>query len=211
MPRRTKAESEATAAAVRHAGRELFATDGYAAVGLERVAAMAGVTRGAVYHHFGSKRGLFASVLAEVHVEVGRSVAEAADEAAEDGADVWQSFEAGCRAFLEVSSSPAVRRIMLLDGPAVVGWQEWRGYDAAASGHLLDEALDELAGLGLLAAARVPAVAALLSGAMNEAALWIASQSVRENGRALEDAWSTLRVLLSGLDKRRVDPRTAAS
>jgi AcrR family transcriptional regulator len=211
MPRRTKAESEATRAAVQRAARDLFATHGYPAVGLERVAATAGVTRGAVYHHFGSKRGLFAAVLAEVHVEVGRSVAEAADRATEEGADLWQSFEAGCRAFLEVSSSPEVRRVMLLDGPAVVGWKEWRDYDAAASGHLLDEALGELADLGILAGSPVPAVGALLSGAMNEAALWIASHPVRESGRALDDAWSTLRVLLSGFDKRSVEPRRASS
>jgi AcrR family transcriptional regulator len=199
MPRRTKAQSDATAAEVRKAARDLFATHGYAAVGLERVAVAAGVTRGAVYHHFGSKEGLFAAVLAEVHAMVGSSVAEAADQVWAASGDPWGSFEAGCRAFLEVSSSPEVRRIMLLDGPAVVGWEAWREYDKAASGHHLDDALSELAGLGLLGAPSVPAAGALLSGAMNEAALWVASHPDSESRQALEEAWSTLRVLLAGL------------
>jgi AcrR family transcriptional regulator len=204
MPRRSKADSDATAAGVLTAARALFAVDGYAAVRLEQVAATAGVTRGAVYHHFASKQGLFAAVLAQIHDEVGRSVAEAADRARAVHGDPWEGFEAGCRTFLEASSSATVRRIMLLDGPAVVGWETWRHHDAAASGHHLDAALGELAGLGLLMVRSVPATGALLSGAMNEAALWVASHPENGDRQALDEAWSTLRVLLSGL--RRVDP-----
>lgn len=199
MPRRTKAHSDATAADVRLAAQMLFAAHGYAGVGLEQVAAAAGVTRGAVYHHFGSKQGLFAAVLAEAHAEVGRAVAESAEEARAAGGDAWEGFEAGCRTFLQVSSSAHIRRIMLLDGPAVVGWTAWRDHDAAASGHHLYDALAELAGLGLLAADSVPAAGALLSGAMNEAALWIASRPHGENQQSLDHAWATLHALLSGL------------
>lgn len=199
MPRRTKPESDATAAEVRKAAQELFAAHGYAAVGLEQVAAAAGVTRGAVYHHFGSKHGLFTAVLSETHAEVGRSVAEAADRVRLARGDPWESFEAGCRAFLQVSSSSEVRRIMLVDGPAVVRWKAWRDYDTAASGHHLDEALGELAALGMLSAPSVSAAGALLSGAMNEAALWVASRPTSDSKHALDEASSTLRVLLSGL------------
>lgn len=207
MPRRTKAESEATAVEVLEAARVLFAAHGYAAVGLERVAAAAGVTRGAVYHHFGSKDRLFSAVLSRTHAEVGRMVAEAADRTMAATGDLWESFETGCRTFVEVSSSPAVRRIMLLDGPAVVGWKAWRDYDAAASGHHLDDALDELASTGQLAAVSVPAAGALLSGAMNEASIWVASHPADQTRQALDEAWSTLRVLLTGL---RVDATTGA-
>lgn len=199
MPRRTKAESQATATEVRSAAHTLFAAHGYASVRLEQVAAAAGVTRGAVYHHFGSKHGLFIAVLAETHAHVGRSVAEAAVRARAASGDPWEGFEAGCRAFLEVSSSEDVRRIMLLDGPAVVGWTTWREYDAATSGHHLDDVLAELADEGLLVVPSVPAAGALLSGAMNEAALWVASRPAADHRRALEAAWSTLRVLLCGL------------
>ncbi|GAA1530556.1 helix-turn-helix domain-containing protein [Brevibacterium picturae] len=175
----------------------LFAAHGYAAVGLEQVAEAAGVTRGAVYHHFDSKRGLFAAVLAAVHAEAGESVAAAADQVWDS--DPWEGFEAGCRAFLEFSLSADVRRIMLLDGPAIAGWAAWRDDDAAASGHHLVEALEELTQLDLLDAPSIPAAGALLSGAMNEAVLWVASHPTHEYRRALDQAWSTLRILLSAL------------
>lgn len=201
MPRRTKVESDATATAVLAAARSLFAADGHAAVGLEQVAAAADVTRGAVYHHYGSKQGLFTAVLAEVHAEVGRAVAAAADRArAAAGDDPWVGFAAGCLAFLEASSAPSSRRILLLDGPAVVGWDAWRGYDAAASGSHLGEALAELADLGLLRSdVPLAAAGALLSGAMNEAALWIATRPTRRRRQALAEASSTLDLLLEGL------------
>ena len=138
-------------------------------------------------------------MLAETHAHVGRSVADAADRARAASGDPWEGFEAGVRAFLEVSSSEDVRRIMLLDGPAVVGWKTWRDYDAATSGHHLDDALAELADQGLLVVPSIPATGALLSGAMNEAVLWVASRPTTDHRRALEAAWSTLRVLLCGL------------
>ena len=78
MPRRTKAESAVTAAEVREAARTLFAAHGYAAVGLEQVAAAAGVTRGAVYHHFGSKDRLLAAALEHGFAEWGRGLARTA-------------------------------------------------------------------------------------------------------------------------------------
>lgn len=199
MPRRTKAESDATATRILEAAHVLFAAEGYAAVGLERVAAAAGVTRGAVYHHFDNKDRLFTSVLSKTHADVGGKVAEAAERAMAASNDPWVSLETGCRTFLEVSSSPAVRRIMLLDGPAVVGWKAWRDYDAAASGHLLDEALHELSDLGLMTAVSVPAAGALVSGAMNEAVIWVVSHPVEQHEQALGEAWAALRVLLAGL------------
>ncbi|KHL10548.1 AcrR family transcriptional regulator [Mumia flava] len=204
MPRRTKAESEATASTVLTAARDLFAADGYADVGLEQVAAAAGVTRGAVYHHYGSKQRLFAAVLERAHSDVAGAVADSAERARTASGDAWDGFEAGCRAFLEVSSSAPTRRILLIDGPAVVGWDAWREYDAAASGRSLEQGLRELAELDRLATVPRAATAALLSGAMNEAALWIASRPAPRRRQALEEAWSTLRVLLTGL---RAGPR----
>ncbi|MFC8193137.1 TetR/AcrR family transcriptional regulator [Cellulomonas sp. NPDC057328] len=193
MPRATKEQSEATATAVRAAARRLFTERGYAAVPLDEVATEAGVTRGAVYHHYGSRRGLFAAV----HAEVQAGVAAAVDEAAQDAADPWESLERGCRAFLEASVADDARRVMLVDGPAVLGWAAWRDVDAASSGRLLDEVLAELARAGRLRDVPVVATSALLSGAMNEAALWIAASADRE--AATRDAWDALRDLLRGL------------
>jgi AcrR family transcriptional regulator len=151
--------------------RQLFATRGYAAVGLAEIVREAGVTKGALYHHFeGGKTDLFRTVLAQVQADVARGVAAAAD--AED--DGWVKLTAGCRAFLTASTDPAVRRIMLVDGPAVLGWSEWRALDEAGSARHLAEALTALIEAGLVPRQPVEPLARLLSGAMNEAALWLA-------------------------------------
>ncbi|MCK9793101.1 TetR family transcriptional regulator [Isoptericola sp. 4D.3] len=193
MPRRTKAQSEATAAAIVAAARGLYAERGYASVAVEEVAAAGGVTRGAVYHHFGSGVGLFAAV----HADATAGIAVAIERATDGVRDPWQSLEAGCRAFLAAAVADDARQVVLVDGPAVLGWERWRDDDARSSGRLLDQVLEELAADGLVRAADVPATSALLSGAMNEAALWVAAAPDRD--RALGQAWEALRRLLRGV------------
>ena len=134
MPRATKEQSEATARAVRGSAFALFAELGYADVGLERVAEQAGVTRGAVYHHYGNKVALFTAVVADAQAIVARAVAAAAP------GDGWPALEAGSVAFMRAVVDPAVRRILLVDAPAVLGWALWRELDAAAAGRQLAEA-----------------------------------------------------------------------
>lgn len=183
MARASREQSEETARTVRVVARRLFTDHGYAAVGLEQVAAEAGVTRGAVYHHFGSKRELFSAVLADVQASVAAAVEESAP------GEGWAAVESGCLAFLRASLAPEVRRVMLLDGPAVLGWAQWRQLDAEGSGRLLEEGLRALPDL----AVDPGAASALLSGAMNEAALWVAGggdQVAAEQG---------LRLLLTAL------------
>src|SRR5690606_24258433 len=122
------------------------------------------------YHYFENKQGLFKAVVAEVQADVARLVAAAS----ETTADPWQQLIVGCRAFLRASLEPDVRRIMLIDGPAVLGWEAWRKLDAENAMRLLEAGINELAGQGLIAVASAAAATHLLSGAMNEAALWIA-------------------------------------
>jgi AcrR family transcriptional regulator len=164
VARATKAQSEATERRLRAVARELFAEHGYAAVGLERVAAAAGVTRGAVYHHFGDKLGLFTAVLTDAHAVIAGAVAQAAPGTG------WPAIRDGSAAFLRAAVEPGIRRIVLVDGPAVVGWEVWRRMDSQHSAHLLAEGLAALDDL----AVDPGAAGALLSGAMNEAAIWIA-------------------------------------
>jgi AcrR family transcriptional regulator len=195
VPRRSKADSEATAEAVLTAAYADFGARGYAAVRIDDVAAAAGVTRGAVYHHYTDKPGLFAPVVARAHARVGLAVAEAADAME----DPWESFVAGCHAFLTACTDDAHRRIVLVDAPAVLGWDAWRAQDAEHAGRHLVEALEALDEAGLLAVASLPAAAALLSGAMNEAALWVAAE---QHPSALDEATATLDVLLGSLRAR---------
>ncbi|WP_184759055.1 TetR/AcrR family transcriptional regulator [Streptosporangium album] len=154
-------------------GRRLFATRGYGAVGLSEIVRAAGVTKGALYHHFDSKAALFRAVLEEVQQQVAQTVATTAE--AQD--DPWTRFTAGCQAFLTASTDPDVQRIMLVDGPAVLGWNEWRALDEAASARHLAEALTSLIEEGTIASQPVAPLTHLLSGAMNEAALWLAGSA----------------------------------
>jgi AcrR family transcriptional regulator len=173
--------------------RALFTEHGYAGVGLETLAARAGVTRGAVYHHYGSKLGLFEAVVATAQ----RSVADAIERSSEAAAEPWDALENGCRVFLTAAAAEDTRRIMLVDAPAVLGWNAWRDLDAANSARLLGDVLHELAAEGVLVPMSVPAAAALLAGAMNEAALWIAAHD--DPAEAIEQAWAVLRRLLTSL------------
>lgn len=190
---RTKAQQrDETMRALVDEGALLFAERGYAAVGLAEIVRAAGVTKGALYHHFGSKEGLFRAVLRRVQHEVADQVAAAADTEP----DTWSQLTAGCRAFLTASSGPAARRIMLVDAPAVLGWNEWRAMDEAASARHLGEALEALFEDGSIPEQPVAPLVRLLSGAMNESALWIAQS---ENPDALDDTVRALTRLLQAL------------
>ncbi|MEU0685744.1 TetR/AcrR family transcriptional regulator [Streptomyces uncialis] len=182
----------ATRRALLTEGRRRFAADGYHAVVLAEVAAAVGVTKGAAYHHFASKAGLFRAVVAEVQHDLGERVADAATA----HADPWEQLRAGCRAFLAAGADPAVRRIVLVDAPTVLGWDEWRAMDEDSSARHLAEALRSLVTAGIIADQPVEPLARLLSGAMNEAALWLA----RTDGPgALPDTERALDRLLAGL------------
>lgn len=162
--------SEDTIRALSATARRLFAAHGCNNVGLLTIANEAGVSKGALYHHFTSKTALFRHVLTEVQHDVGTQVAQAAD--AEP--DPWQGLIAGCRAFLAAATDPEVQQIMLVDGPATVGWEDWRELDRESSAHHLTEALTALMADGVLTVRPVEPVTRLLSGAMNEAAMWLA-------------------------------------
>lgn len=172
--------------------RRLFAARGYAAVGLAAIVRESGVTKGALYHHFEGKADLFRAVLAQVQEEVAARVAAAAEAAG----DPWAQLKAGCAAFVTAGADPEVQRIMLIDGPAVLGWNEWRAIDEATSARHLAEALATLAEDGTIPAQPVAPLAHLLSGAMNEAVLWLAQSAGPDD---LADTLAALSRLLDSL------------
>jgi Transcriptional regulator len=169
MARRTQAErSEETTAALVRAARELFGARGYAATSIDAVAAAAGVTKGAAYHHFGGKAPLFrAAFEAELAVVSARLERVAAEEI-----DPWAALRRGARTFLEHCLDPGFQRIVMLDAPAVLGWEEVR---AAEHEHLLRMLL---AGFRLAAEGDadevVAARARLVFGALCEAGMLLA-------------------------------------
>jgi AcrR family transcriptional regulator len=192
--RRSQAErSQTTRAALLAAARQLFAEHGFAGTGREQIAERAGVTRGALYHHFSSKERLFEAVVEELEVEIGEQVTAAALEVADPAARLRR----GCLAFLDACLDPAVRRIVLLEAPAVLGWDTWREIDARHGLALMVYGLEEVVAAGRLPAVPVTTLAHVLLGALNEAALVVATADRPAAARA--EVGTVLEMILHGL------------
>lgn len=192
--RRTQAErSASTRAALLAAARELFTEHGFAGAAREDIVERAGVTRGAMYHHFAGKEDLFRSVVLELEAECGVRLMEAAIQ----GTDELDRLRRGCQAFLDAAMDPAVRRIVLLDAPAVLGWQEWRAIEEEYGLHLMKVALAEAVEAGQLDPQPVEPLAHMLLAAVNEAALLVANAEHPRKARA--EVGATLDALLSRL------------
>ncbi|WP_320672057.1 helix-turn-helix domain-containing protein [Patulibacter defluvii] len=191
----TQAErSQATTALLVSTARELFAARGYPGTSLDDVVARAGVTKGALYHHFANKRELFRAVYER---EQERLMAAVIADAEVDG-DVWERVEAACVAFLDHSLDREVQQITLLDAPAALGWEQMRAIEGQGSYRLLHEALEWAIAEGLLAPRPVEPLARLLFGALCEAAMAVARAddqptAARETREELERLLQALR------------------
>lgn len=193
-PRTKAAQREATNRALIAAARRLFAESGYAGVGTEEIVQLAGVTRGALYHHFrGGKEELFRAVLVQLSAETVRHIAAAASA----GDDPWEALMAGADAFLEACATPEVQRIMLVDGPSVLGWDVWRAIDSDHGLGLLEQALQRAMDAGAVLPSSTTAVAHVLAGALDEAAMVVAR--AEDPVAAREEMGGTIRRLLEGL------------
>lgn len=190
--KRNKEDANETIAALAAAARKHFTEFGYAASSLEEIAAEAKVTRGALYHHFGNKKGLFQAVLESIQEEIGQRVETEA--ALSD--DAWEQLVLGCRAFVTAAVEPQIRRILLIDGPAVLGQEAWRRMDEANSMRHLREQLELMQQQGYLKPVPLDALTHFLSGALNESALWIAQNS--DVDQSLEETMSVISLFLRG-------------
>ena len=193
----TKAEQSKTTIGklIAVATRE-FSQKGYAAASTEEIVRLAGVTRGALYHHFKNKQDLFLAVFKETQREIGRRI----EVQAEAESDLWRRLIVGCRAFLEASLDPVLQQIVVIDAPSVLDWRSYREVDATLPGSglsLLKECLKELIQTKVIRPLPVEALAHLLSGAMDEAAVWIAQAP--DSKKALKEVQCTLETLLTPL------------
>ncbi len=173
--------------------RRLFAESGFAGVSAEQIVAAAGVTRGALYHHFDGKKGVFRAVLEQVQAEIEQRVKTAVDQAQ----DPMEMLIAGNDAFLAACLEPGLQRILLIDAPAVLGWEEWRAVDEE---HVQGKYRAFLSGLmdnGVLRHFPVDALAHIISGAANEAAFWAARADDPET--ALAQAQMTMAEMIRSL------------
>ncbi|BCZ21591.1 TetR/AcrR family transcriptional regulator [Mycobacterium senriense] len=187
--RRTQEErSAATRDALIAAARKLWGLRGYADVGTPEIATAAGVTRGAMYHQFADKATLFREVVEVVEQDV---MARMAIVVAESGATTpTQAVRAAVDAWLEVSGDPEVRQLILLDAPSVLGWAEFRDVAQRYSLGMTEQMLSEAIRAGELAEQPVRPLAHVLIGALDEAAMVIATaedpqRTRREIGQVL--------------------------
>jgi len=196
MARRLRADMIAeTRASLIAAARAAFGTVGYAAASMDEMTAAAGLTRGALYHHFGDKKGLFAAVIDQIDAEMTVRLRAVSARAG----DRWTGFRDECAAYLAMALEPEMQRIMLRDGPAVLG-DPWSWPIQNDCIRLMAQSLDALVAEGVLAPLDPEAVATLIFGATQHAAQWIAHAPDPE--AALKGATDAFDAMLDGLLKK---------
>jgi AcrR family transcriptional regulator len=177
----------ATRAHIIGSASTLFTAKGYGATSIEQVLSAAGVSRGALYHHFDSKEALFTAVLEAVEERIATTTAEASRRVR----DPLEALRAGCRAWIGLGTDPTVRQVVLLDAPAVLGWQKWREIDARHGFGQLKAGLKKVAGAGRMRTELVDTMAHVLLAALLEIALLVARSAdpaaATRTGRAALD------------------------
>jgi AcrR family transcriptional regulator len=163
------AQGDATRTALIGAARDLFGDRGYADTATDEIVARAGVTKGALYHHFGGKEDVFRAVVEQVQHEVSdQAVAEFLRP------DSWDALIVGCTRWIDAHLDPAVRRIVLQDARAVLPWDEVRTIENRYGAVALRGALRKAAHAGVITTQPLRPLALLLLGALSEACLYIA-------------------------------------
>jgi AcrR family transcriptional regulator len=168
---RTQAQrSEATRTALIAAARELFAERGYGGVGTQEIVRRSGVTRGALYHHFEGKADLFRAVFEQMEEQLAQRFATEALSAE----DPLEALRAGAEMFLDICLDPEVQRIALLDGPSVLGWEQWREIEARYSLGLIRAGLEAAMDAGAIESRPLDPLAHVILGALMETGLYVA-------------------------------------
>lgn len=174
------------------AARKAFGTVGYAEASMDDFTAAAGLTRGALYHHFGDKVGLLRAVIAEIDAEMSERLAAASAKAPSR----WQGFVDECVAYVEMALEPEIQRIVLRDGPAVLGdpsqWPE-QGKCIRNMARTLKSLTEE----GTISSVDPEAVAYMINGATLQASLMVANAA--DPGEASRRAVAALKTMLNGL------------
>lgn len=197
MARRRVEMMEENRAKLIAAARKAFAEKGYSNASMDELTAEVGLTRGALYHNFGDKRGLLAAVVHQVDAEM----ASRAQKIAAGARDDWEGLLAEGGAYIEMALNPEVQRIVLLDGPAVLGDpSQWPSQNSCLQA--TKETVERLITQGVLKSVDSEAAARLVNGAALNAALWVAAS--KDPKAVLPKAVEAFRCLASGLLAKRV-------
>lgn len=193
MVRRSRAAMQETRALLLATARQMFTEVGYAHTSMDDLTARAGLTRGALYHHFGDKKGLLAAVVEQLDAEMDVRLRAITDTAEDD----WEGFRQRCRAYLEMALEPEIQRIVLRDARAVFG-----GGSPEAQRHCMEslrQLIERLVLQGVFIDIHAQALAALIYGSLAEATVWIAE--VEEGEQRLAQATQAFESLLRGVLK----------
>ncbi|MFN2426798.1 MAG: TetR/AcrR family transcriptional regulator [Candidatus Binatia bacterium] len=204
MPRRTAADAAVTRSDILRAARKLFAARGYAATTTGEIATAAGVTAGALFHHFDGKLGLFRSVFEDLETELDAHVRATAGEVGG-----LEAFLKGFRAYLEFAKRRDFHRIVMLEGPGVLGEAEWHAIEVRRGATTLMEGLETLVAEGVVEDRPRRPLGLLLLGAMGEAGFEVARKGTARDMDGLVDAMRYLLAPHMGKRARAVAAPTA--
>lgn len=208
-------QGNATQESLLSAARRLFGTHGYSDTSVDAIVHDAGVTKGAFYHHFGSKEEIFLKVVERVKQELIRAAfvvhltptneddsGEASIRAVSDldNSQIWSDLVTCCRRYIELHSQPQVRRIVLVDARSVLTWEQWQAVEREHGTVMLRANLRRAMQRGLIQRLPLPALATLLSGALNEACMMVAYAD--DADLALAEAIAIVEQLLEGVRVR---------
>jgi AcrR family transcriptional regulator len=194
---RTQAErSGMTTSRLTAAARNLFGRDGYAATSIDAVAAAAGMTKGAAYHHFQGKVALFQAVFEAEQ----QRMAEELERVAAQEPDCWSAVHRGCRRILEECLDPAFRQIILLDAPAVLGWETVRAIEYRHTLRVLAGGVEVAAAEGRLIDGDLTVRAHMIFGAVCEGGMLLARSD--DPSTALPAVTAEVDRLLDGFDRQ---------
>jgi AcrR family transcriptional regulator len=195
------AQGQATRQALVDAAAELFGQTGYAATSIDEIVAAAGVTKGAMYHHFPDKEALFKAVFERVQQQVSDTVAAEFLQL-----EPWEALESGCQLWIDAHLDPAVRQIALTDARAVLGWDAAREVETRFSAVALRGALRKAMRAEVIAIQPLRPLALMLTGALSEACLYVAQADDTDTAR--DEVSNLIGSVLSGLRVRPGDDAT---
>lgn len=195
MVKRTSEQAEETRRAILDAARHLFETQGYPRTSIANIVEAAGISKGALFHHFASKDALFFEIWKEMQLEMDAE-ARAAAQAGRSKTDPYAAFLAGTRAYFNWASRPGFQRVVLIDGPAVMGLDGWQENDDRLGRSNVEQGVRYLAHKGLIAEDGIVPISIMLLNALNGGGFAL---SRRESGLTPDNLFDAFEALLRGL------------
>lgn len=184
--------SAASLAKLMEAARPLFRTQGYAATSVDDITRAAALTKGAFYHHFTDKKAIFHAVFEEAELQLNADI-----RAACKNDDPWIMLKSGCLSFLDLTLDPGTQRLLLREGPSVLGWDVWRDICARHSLGLISGGIRGAIKAGRIRPRPAEPLAAALYGALTEAARYLAQ--LDDPAAALPGVRAEIALMLEGL------------